>query len=287
MENVRLGIVRYLNTAPLVEGLTCLDRLTLVPGAPSRMIGMLERGEVDLALASVVDAVRAKVPVTLVPAGMIGCDGATMTVRLFSRRPIGEVRRVHADSESHTSVVLCRLLLKRLHGVDVEVVEYDARERVEVGGGRAEESPEAMLLIGNKVVTDPPRGEYPHQMDLGEAWKELTGLPFVYAVWMCRTADATSEKVRFAGAVLDRQRRHNMMRLEWIVRARAGEHRWPADLARRYLGELLRYDVGERERSAAERFVREAAGLGLLPAGGLAWWEGAPAEAHDAALVAG
>jgi chorismate dehydratase len=189
---------------------------------------------------------------------------------------------VHADSDSHTSVVLCRVLLHALHGLTPEVVGFDARERVAVGsGGASEEWPETLLLIGDKVVTDsPPAVRYPYQLDLGEAWKALTGLPFVYAVWMCRAADAGSARVRTIASVLDRQRRHNLMRMDWIIATQAAEHRWPADLAQRYLGRLLRYEVGPREREAAGVFLGMAADLGLVERRALVW-----AEAGESAAV--
>jgi hypothetical protein len=52
----------------------------------------------------------------MLPVGMIGCDGATLTVRVFSRVPMEKVREVHADTDSHTSVVLCRVVLEKLLG---------------------------------------------------------------------------------------------------------------------------------------------------------------------------
>lgn len=264
---IRLGIVRYLNTLPLVEGLERLSGLELVPAVPSHLAGMLAEGAVDMALASIVDAVRSSVPLAVVPCGMIGCDGPTLTVRLFSSVPAERVTEVYADTDSHTSVVLCRLLLGILHGQDVRVVNFDARERT-TGSASNEpgEWPPAILLIGDKVVTDQtPAVRYPYQMDLGEAWKAATGLPFVYAAWMCRAEDSQSERVRLARAILDRQRRHNRTRLHWIVGRRARERRWPEGLAGRYLGELLRYELGDVERHAAEEFLSRAGSQGLVP----------------------
>lgn len=275
MASVRIGAVRYLNTAPLIEGLDVLRGVTVVPAVPARLAGMLETKQVDVALASIVDLAASSVPLTVLPVGMIGCDGPTLTVRVFSSIPLDKVTQIYADTDSHTSVILCRLLFRRRYGRDVKIVPYDARERVVAEGGpqRDHESPETLLLIGDKVVTDPsPAVRYPYQMDLGEAWKQETGLPFVYAAWGCRTEDVDKPEVRSAIALLDRQRRHNRTRLDWIVATRAPAARWPADLAGRYLGELLRYAIGPREREAAETFIAEARGAGFL--GGdrpLAW----------------
>lgn len=290
MERVRLGCPRYLNTAPLTEGLERLDGVEVTRSVPSLIGPMLASGQVDIGLCSVADLATLPVPVALLRVGAIGCDGPTLTVRLFSRVPFEAVRCVHADSDSRTSVVLCGLMLRELFGVEAAMVEFDARERVAVGerpsrlgegrAGVARESsvgadgefPEAMLLIGDKVVADsPPAERYPHQLDLGEAWKRVTGLPFVYAVWMCRAAEADSPRIRTASAVLDRQRRRNEARLGWLARARAGDHRWPAEEARRYLGSLLRFGVGPRERQAVDVFLSKAADGGLLPRREAAW----------------
>lgn len=293
MNAVRIACVRYLNTVPLVEGLEKLAGVELLPMVPSRIAQTVRSGGADVGLVSLIDAAGGDL--ALIPAGMIGCDGPTLTVRVFSAVPLPEVTEVHADTDSHTSVVLCRILLERLYGSRPAVVDFDARERMEVGRGPATAEPEpregsrtdldaawprTVLLIGDKVVTDaPPADRYPHQLDLGEAWKRLTGLPFVYAVWMCRADRADSPEVHAAAAVLDRQRRHNATRLDWIVARHAPRHRWPADLAARYLGSHLRFEVGPREREAVERFLSEAAALGLAPGHPPRWWEPAAAAA--------
>jgi len=282
MDQIRVGTVRYLNTAPIVEGLDALETVELSPAAPSRIIDLLARGEIDVGLVSLIDAARAPVPVAMLPVGMIGCDGPTMTVRLFSRVPFDRVTRLHADAESHTSVVLARIVLDRRFGVRPELVDFDARERVAVDRPGAEgdgQWPETMLLIGDKVITEAPEpGSYPHELDLGEAWHELTGLPFVYAVWMCRADESETPSIRAASAALERQRRRNRERLDWIIARRAPEHRWPIDTATRYLRELLRYEVGPREREAVDRFMDEAARLGVVERVSPPW-AGAPAPA--------
>ncbi len=271
MDEIRVACVRYLNTAPLVEGLEKTAGLRLIPAVPSRIAPMVLAGEAEVGLASLVDAVREELCV--LPCGMIGSDGATLTVRVFSAVPLDRVRRLHADTDSHTSVVLARLLLERRFGVRAEVVDFDARERVERGTGASprEGWPEAVLLIGDKVVTDHPGSTHPHQLDLGEAWRAWTGLPFVYAAWMCRRGEESSDRVRLAADLLDRQRRHNLTRPDWIVGTRAPAARWETGLAAEYLGRRLRYDLGPREREAAQRFIDEAGGAGLLEKKRLAW----------------
>lgn len=278
MERVRIACVRYLNTLPLIHGLDKIDAVELMPEVPSRIGALVRCDGADVGLVSLVDAVRPSAglaePLAILPVGMIGCDGPTLTVRLFSSVPLDRVTTLHADSESHTSVALCRILLDKLHGVRPEVVAFDARAHNGTGW------PETVLLIGDKVVADPPPADrFPHQLDLGQAWKGLTGLPFMYAAWMCRAGRADEPRVRTAAAVLDRQRRRNRVRLDWIAERCASEHGWPTGLAREYLGSLLRYEIGSREREGAERFVAMAAELGVVPVAELNWSDTAAAIA--------
>lgn len=265
---IRVGCVSYLNTLPLIEGLDKCPELSLVPAVPAHLIDLLTERRVDVGLVSLVDTQRSDEPLDLIASGMIGCDGPTMTVRLYSAVPLDRITRVHADIESHTGLALMRVLLSRMFGVRPEIIDFNARERV-ANGSEMLEWPEAVLMIGDKVVTDsPPAVRYPHQMDLGEAWKAMTGLPFVYAVWTCREDDAHSDAVRLAASILDRQRRHNATRLGWLAASRAGQRGWPADLALRYLTDMLRFDIGPEGsayRRAIDVFLDAAHAEGALP----------------------
>lgn len=295
MHPIRIACVRYLNTVVLIEGLAALDELSLIPTVPSRIADMVRSGEADIGLVSLIDALRlapnapaASSPaLTLLPVGMIGCDGPTLTVRLFSSVPVERITRIHADTDSHTSIALARVLLKERYGIDPAITDFNAREHMPVwlsgashAGPNALPSegtedgawPEAMLLIGDKVVTDsPPAVRYPHQLDLGEAWHAMTNLPFVYAAWACRTGEESSPRVIHAARLLDRQLRHNLTRIDWIITRRAGEHRWPLDLARQYLGHLLRFQIGPREQAGAAAFAARAHALGIADAPAPRW----------------
>lgn len=285
MDRVRIGCVKYLNTLPLIEGLASWQEAELIAAVPSRMIDLLlggVGGEVDMALVSLIDYARSPEPLAILPVGMIGCDGPTMTVRLYSSIEPEKITAVHGDTDSHTSATLVRVVLARKYGRMPELIDFDARERVS-SPPSGEEWPPALVLIGDKIVTDaPPAGRYPYQVDLGQAWKDMTGLPFVYAAWMCRASAldqpgdegaARRRRILATAAVLDRARRHNATRLDWIVAGRAAERGWPEDLAATYVGSYLRYEVGEAERAGAERFLEEAAALGLAPRREVRWVE--------------
>ncbi|MFT5423428.1 MAG: putative solute-binding protein [Phycisphaerales bacterium] len=282
MDNARVAAVSYLNTIPLIAGLDRVEGLELIRAVPSRIAAMIEDGSADLGLASLIDAARASVPMALHPVGMIGCEGPTLTVRLFSAVEPEQITVLHADTDSHTSVTLARIILAERYGVRPQIRDFDTREQMPSGEGIHEPDtgggpdsggwPETVLLIGDKVVVgSPPAVRYPHQIDLGQAWHELTGLPFVYAVWMSLADRADEPQIRTAAGLLDRQRRRNLMRLDRLVTDSAETKGWPEDLARDYLGRLLRYEVGPREREAAALFVSKAAELGVAPKTELIW----------------
>ena len=299
MQRLRAVAVSYLNTQPLVQGLDALREVEFARAVPSRIAPMIRSGEADIGLASIVDAVArepGEKPLALLPCGMIGCAGPTLTVRVFSALPPEQITVLHADTDSHASVARARGVLQDRFGVDAKIVDFDARER-HPGGDHApsdaapgpadpdEAWPEALLLIGDKVVTDsPPAVRYPHQIDLGEAWHGLTGLPFVYAAWMCDAERAADPSIIAAASVIERQRRRNAMRLDAIVQQHAPARGWPADLARDYVARKLRYALDDDARAGADRFIARCAELGVLPEGSaLRWARSAPAApAHPA-----
>ncbi|MGA1466234.1 MAG: menaquinone biosynthetic enzyme MqnA/MqnD family protein [Phycisphaerales bacterium] len=261
----RIGVVSYLNTLPLIAGLEALESIELEHAVPSGLIDRLLDGGVDLALVSAADYQKSPEPLRIVPAGMLGCRGRTMTVRLYSRVPIPRISVVHGDTDSHTSVILLQVLLRERHGLAVEMVDFDARS-IDLRDP-ASPRPESLLLIGDKViVAAPDHREYPYQLDLGEAWFESTGKPFVFATWMCRRDldEAAESRVRTAAAVLDHQRRHNRTRLSNIVHRHAIARGWPKFDADLYLSGMLRYEFGDAEAEGLRTFFAMAHRHGLL-----------------------
>jgi chorismate dehydratase len=262
MRPVRLGVVSFINTLPLIDGLANLADIDLRHSVPSLLLDQLLAGETDVALCSTIDYQRSPEPLIMLPVGLLGCDGPTLTVRLYSSKPLEQVRRVYCDTDSHTSVALLRILLKEVHRIEPKLVDYDAREHV--AGNRPMEWPEAMLLIGDKVVTDsPPAVRYPYQMDLGDEWARHTGLPFVFAAWMAR-AETEPALLRLAAMTLDHQRRHNRERIDFIIHHRARPRHWPVDLAADYLKKHIAHEWTEARRAGLDLFFDKALAHGLI-----------------------
>ncbi len=261
MRHLHLGCVSFLNAKPLIDGLVLGEHEHLDLAVPSRLLDGLENGQTDMALCPVIDFQRSKVPLVVVPVGGIGCDGPTLTVRLFSRVPLDRITQVYADTDSHTSIALLRVLLWRLHQVKPMLIDLpNVSSRSD---WLHKQTPEAVLLIGDKVVTQRPEAAgYPYDVDLGDAWRNLTGLPFVFATWLAR-ADA---KLNDLPGKLNALRLANEQRIDDIVARHAGAAGWPHDLARQYLGHWLKYDIGPRQLQAMQLFWQYAHQAGVIGA---------------------
>lgn len=261
----RVAAVHYLNTLPLIEGLERCRGIRLQTAPPAALGTLLRDDEADIALVSIADAVDrpGEPPLTLLPVGMIASDGPTMTVRLVSRVPIPEIETIACDDESRTSVELCRAILRERFDRAPELVPSTIAHWLDDPSLRREI--QAALLIGDKVISAPPLDDFPHQLDLGEQWKAITDLPFVYAMWACRRGE--EERLRHTCALLTRQLARNAMRLEWLITSRAPAFGWPLGAARRYLTNLLRFHPDGRSLEGLRAFLGrlEEAGHGTAP----------------------
>jgi chorismate dehydratase len=248
--------VRFLNAKPLVDGLEHESSVQLASDVPSRLLETLTKGAADIALCPVIDFQISSTELCLVPAGAIGSDGSTLTVRVFSRVPMDRATHVHTDADSHTSVALLRVVFDELYG---RAPEISTLLSPNVNG--TDNAPETLLLIGDKVVQNQPdASRYAHQLDLGDAWKRITGLPFVFACWMARVGDDLGS----VPEILARRRELNRSRIGEIAAAHASSSGWPEDLAAEYLREILRYELGPRELHSIELFWSRCHDLGLI-----------------------
>jgi chorismate dehydratase len=251
-----VAAVSFLNARPLIEGLDEESGIHLISDVPSRLLETLIEERASVALCPVIDFQLSRAELSIVPAGAIGSDGPTLTVRIFSRVPMEEVVQVQTDGDSHTSVALLKVVFNELYQ---RVPEVQTLASTDVNGSAS--PPATVLLIGDKVVRNrPDPALYGHELDLGEAWRQLTGFPFVFACWM---AKATSDLGDLPG-ILGRCRDLNRGRGPKIAAAHAVPSGWPEDLARKYLGEILRYEIGPRELQAIELFWRRCHALGLI-----------------------
>ena len=177
-KRIRIGAVSYLNTRPLLYGLKrsgLMERIELVEEYPSRVAEMLLNDEIDVGLVPVAIIPQLK-EAHIITDYCIGTEGEVASVALFSEVPMEQVTTVLLDYQSRTSVNLAKLLLKEYW--QKEVVLEDAREdfRSRISGTTAG------IVIGDRALEQRNTSAYCY--DLGLAWKNYTGLPFVFAAWV-------------------------------------------------------------------------------------------------------
>lgn len=251
----RLGVVEFLNTRPLIDGLADRTDLALYPAVPSRLAGMLASGRVDAALVPVIDLARAGEAWVRVSDAGIASEGETLTVRVFSRVPPEAMTTLHVDGDSHTSVVLAQLIWRYFFKQPVTTRDLS---------GVARDACESVLLIGDKVVAVPD-GSWPYSIDLGLTWKQWTGLPFVFAAW---AAPADGEDDALLARLLSEARDRGVSRAMQLATDFGPVHGWPTELAAHYLTRCMRYVITPAAEEAIARFTALAAAEGFVPAAG-------------------
>ncbi len=253
---MRVGAVNYLNTKPLIY-----DLAQLAPTAevfldlPSRLADRLAAGELDVALIPVIEYFRAGT-YTVLPGIAIASQGPVLSVTLFSRVVWTAIRRVALDVGSRTSAALCQVLLKHRYDVRAEVTPLSMDQAAE------DVDADAVLLIGDRAMRACLPG-FAHAFDLGQEWHDWTGLPFVYAVWAVRAGVDLGP----VAEALYEARRRGIARSGAIAQEEAAGLGLDAGFCRRYLANIIRFDLGPRELAGLHHFYMLACELGLARRG--------------------
>ncbi|MES2179774.1 MAG: menaquinone biosynthesis protein [Gemmatimonadota bacterium] len=191
---MRVGRIPYINCYPVYGA---IDRklieldAELVDGIPTALNRAMAEGSLDVSVISAVEYARDAARYLLLPDLAISCDGPVRSVMLFSRRPAEslESARVLVSRSSMTSVALLRLMFEHVWRSSPTFVPSNAE--ISDLAREGTEPHEARLIIGDAALmlssgTSELAADYPYVYDLGTVWKEWTGLPFVFAVWVAQ-----------------------------------------------------------------------------------------------------
>jgi len=253
---IPIGAVSYLNTKPLIYDLEELaPEAELILEPPSRLADELAEGRLDVALIPVIEYFRSG-EYSIVPNIAIASRGPVLSVTLFSRVPWTEIRRVALDEGSRTSAALTQILLRRKHGIHPEIVPLPLDQEAESADA------DAVLLIGDRAMRACLPG-FAHAFDLGQEWQEWTSLPFVYAVWAVRPGVDLGD---VEDALLESKRR-GCARIGEIAQREAPLLGLDAGFCRRYLGNIIHFDLGPREQAGLHHYYMLACELGLARRG--------------------
>jgi chorismate dehydratase len=248
IQKIKIGAVSYLNTKPLIYGFEkgmMQDETEFVFDFPSNIAQQLLNNEIDVGL----------VPVAVLPAMKeyyiisdycIGCDGPVASVCLFSDVPFQNIEKILLDYQSRTSVALLKILLKEHWKITPELINAEKGFEQNIGGTTAG------LVIGDRAFKQIPVSKYHY--DLGLAWKEMTGLPFVFAAWVSNKKLSESFIQQFNDAT-----RLGMLHLKEI--AGSNEFAWFNMLE--YYTKFISYQFDENKKEALTKFLHL---LSIVPA---------------------
>jgi len=194
----------------------------------------------------------------VVPGVCIGSLGPVESVALFARVPVPDIRRVALDTSSRTSAALTRILCARRFAISPSFVPHAP----DLSSMLAEA--DAALLIGDPALFANADTAGVEKIDLGAAWTDMTGLPFVWAFWAGPSGAADAAVVRLLQVSAVRGMVHSDEIADAYCEPRVEDQR----LARRYLRENLRFELDDVALEGLRLFYREAGALGLAPAGG-------------------
>lgn len=240
-KKIRIGAVSYLNTKPLLYGLnhsSLKQEVDLWLDYPSSIAKALLEGKIDIGL----------VPVAIIPSlkeyhiisdFCIGCDGPVGSVCIFSDVPLEETDRLLLDYQSRTSVALAGILLKHHWKLNPEIEDSKGEEFIHRITGKT-----AGVVIGDRALEQ--RIHHRYIYDLGEAWKDFTGLGFVFAAWISnkKLDPLFLENFNKLNAV-------GLDNLKEIIR----ENPYPHFDLELYYTKLISYTLDENKRAGMRRFI--------------------------------
>jgi chorismate dehydratase len=269
---MRLGRIPWINCYPVYgaadRGIVPMPATT-VSGTAAELNDLLAAGALDVSVVSAVEYARNAAAYHLLPDLAISCDGPVQSVALFSRRPVESLdgATVLRTASSRTSVLLLELLCR--HRWRVAPRFATARAEAADLSSLAALPHDAVLVIGDAALLLAAQGIYPHMVDLGAAWKEWTGLPFVFAVWAARREAVAADVRRVHSALLD-SRAWGREHLDELAADAARNTGVPAATCRSYLGDLD-YALSYRHLAGLTDFFRRLALDGLVPDGSLSF----------------
>jgi chorismate dehydratase len=241
LNKIRVGIVNYFNTKPLLYGLELppiSEQIELIGAYPARLAEMLQHDEIDIGLIPVA-AIPQLPSYHIVGNHCIAAEGEIASVCLFSEVPMNEIRKVYLDYQSRSSVALLKWLMNEYWGITPEIVQAeDDSYRAGIKGTTAG------LVIGDRALEQRRISTFIY--DLGSEWRSITGLPFVFAAWV-----STRPLPQDFITLFDEANALGLSHIDEIVQSNPFEI---YDL-KKYYTLHLSYQLDERKRKGMELFL--------------------------------
>ncbi len=246
----RLGAVSFLNTKPLIYG---IDRnlfphnFEMTKAIPSSLAVDLMGGKLDVALIPSIAYAKNSPNLKIVPECGIIAHNDVRSIRLYFNRNLRSIRSVAVDISSMTSVVLTKILLAEKLEIKPEFIA------TEPNLGRMLSVADAALIIGDSALFKTPVAENTY-LDLAEEWHDMTGLPFVFAVWAGKEGSISMEDTQaiISSKVL------GLDNIDTVCRLAAEEYSTDFELVKSYLTTNIQFNLGEEEIAGMRQFFELA-----------------------------
>ena len=280
MNRLRISVVEYLNTAPLVWGFTdgpLAGKYDLSFTVPSLCAEELGSGKADVAVIPAIEYQRMD-DVVVLPGMAIAAKDEVRSILVIAKKPIEQARRIALDTSSRSSAALVRLLCAGRWKIAPEFVEVAPDPEVMLA------SADAALVIGDPALRVALRAEsLPAELpvpghatvflyDVAHEWREMTGRPCVLAMWVARRGAARPEVV----ADFLASREYGLARIPEIAVKAARQLGLPARELERYLRENICFSLDEECRAGLELYFQMCAEAGLTPRAKRLEFAGAP-----------
>ncbi|MGH9377553.1 MAG: menaquinone biosynthetic enzyme MqnA/MqnD family protein [Terriglobia bacterium] len=256
MTGLRISVVQYLNTAPLIWGMIRGEqqgKFQMDFTTPAECADAIRNGGADAGIIPAIEVQRID-GLEVVPGVSISSPGNVKSVILISKKPIEEVQSVATDTSSRTSTALIAILLRKFYGLRPQMTAAGPDPAAML------KSADAALLIGDPALVYQPQGLRVY--DLAAEWKKFTGLPFVFALW---AGPKSAGLARFT-ADFQQSRDYGLAHVDEIAAEYAPRHGLTPEQVKIYLTRNIHYTLDRGHREALALFFRFALEEGLIPA---------------------
>ncbi|REK06645.1 MAG: hypothetical protein DWQ44_10190 [Bacteroidetes bacterium] len=239
----KISVVSYLNSMPFVFGLqnhAVSNKIILTRDTPSECARKLLSGESHIGL----------VPVAMIPTlpfhrmvanHCIAADGAVDSVLLLSEKPLNQISKIMLDYQSMTSVRLVKILASEFWQIEPEWIDASQGFENEISGSTA------AVVIGDRAMKI--QNSFRYKYDLSEAWKQLTGLPFVFACWVSNREISTE-----LNSELEEAFEFGINSLDAVIQAYDQDGIDP-DYALKYLQEKIIFRLDQNTKDGMDAFL--------------------------------
>ena len=245
MLKYKVSAVSYLNTVPFIYGLKSskiYEDIELQLNYPSICAKKLINDEVDIALVPVV-VLKSCPSFNIVTDYCISADGSVDTVCLYSNVSLNNIEDIYLDYQSKTSVELLKILCKEYWKISPNF------KNSKIGFEEKVKDNTAALIIGDRAFA--ANGKYKYIYDLSQVWKQMTGLPFVFACWISNKEIDEYFLYEFHQSLkLGIENIEESIRIESINYSHC-------DNPKEYLNRKISYILDEEKRTGMELFLKK------------------------------